>query len=732
MGKTRLAQHIAGGVRDHFADGVIFVSLAPIRDPELVLPTIAQALQLPELGDRSLAEQLTAVLQRQQLLLILDNVEQVVDAAPQITRLLGTCPGLKALVTSRAALRVTGEHEFPVPPLNVPDHAEYSRLPPLEELEGNGAIALFVARAQAVLPSFTLDDANAPSVVEICSRLDGLPLAIELAAAWVRVLPPEALVARLSSRLTLLAGGARDQPARLRSMRDAIAWSHDLLPSAERGLFRRLAVFAGGFTLDAAEAVTEVAPDRGDDILVGILSLVEASLIARAEDSGGVPRYRMLETVREFALEHLVASGEADGIMERLAAWASALAAPGNEQMFGPTPLRWLERCETELDNLRAVLSWALERRDAPTAQNLYGDLGWFWYVRGHLSEGRRWGEQAISINDLGSSSERLKALRIAAVLAWGQGDYPRAKELLEESLAHPSTGDLERGVSTALHFLGLVAEDEDRFDEAEALQEQALTRFRADGHLGWAGYALNALGVIAYERGDTARAAERFAEALDLFRTVNHAYGMAVTLMNLAKVARAHGDYPRAAALYGESLTLRWAQGEKRHIAGCLRGLASVAAAARQYARAARLYGAAEAAREAIGAPAPRRHPLSGEAVDRARAGLDESAFAAEWTAGRLLPLAEAVAEALAAARETIMDAANGVTRTRGESYGLTRKEIDVLHLLCEGLTNREIGERLFISSRTAQTHVQHILAKLGVSTRTAAAALAVEHDLV
>jgi predicted ATPase/DNA-binding CsgD family transcriptional regulator len=731
VGKTRLAQQIAAGIEDAFVDGAVFISLASTQDPDFVLPAIAQTLDLPELGDRPLAEQLTAVLQRQHLLLILDNVEQVVDAAPQITRLLGACPGLKALVTSRAALRVTGEHEFRVHPLILPNRSEATRLPPLVDLERNEAIMLFVARAQAVLPEFSLTEANAPAVVEICSRLDGLPLAIELAAAWVRVLPPEALVARLSSRLALLTGGARDQPARLRSMRDAIAWSHDLLPPPERVLFRRLAVFPGGFTLDAAEAVIEATAEIGGDVLAGILSLVQTSFLTLADDPGGMPRYRMLETVREYGLEQLDASGEANGVMERLAVWAFALASPGNVQMFGLAPLSWLERCETEFDNLRAILNWAIERKDATTAQSLYADLGWFWYVRGRLSEGRRLGERAIALNGGGPSEQWLKALRIAGVLAWVQGDYPRAKELCEESLAHPAAISSEPGVSVALHFLGLIAEAEDRHDEAEALQEQALDRFRAEGHLGWVGYVFNALGVIAYERGEMVQSAAHLEEALDQFRTVNHAYGMALALMNLAKVARGQGEYSRAAALYGESLALRWVQGEQRHIAGCLRGLASVAAAARQYTRAARLYGAAETMREAIGASAPRHHALSDQAVARVRAGLGEAAFAAAWAAGRALPPAEAVAEAQAVSADAAVTAADKQL-TPAAQHGLTRREVEVLELVCEGRSNRDIGERLCISERTAGTHVQNILDKLDVSTRAAAAAYAVEHGLI
>jgi DNA-binding CsgD family transcriptional regulator/tetratricopeptide (TPR) repeat protein len=390
-----------------------------------------------------------------------------------------------------------------------------------------------------------------------------------------------------------------------------------------------------------------------------------------------------------------------------------------------------LERCETEFDNLRAVLNWALERKDATTAQSLYADLGWYWYVRGRLSEGRRLGERAIALNGGGPSEQWLKALRIAGVLAWVQGDYTEAKELCEESLAHPAAIGSEPGVSVALHFLGLIAEAETRHDEAEALQKQALARFRAAGHLGWVGYVFNALGVIAYERGEMVQSAAHLEEALDQFRTVNHAYGMALALMNLAKVARGQGDYSRAAALYGESLALRWARGEQRHIAGCLRGLASVAAAARQYTRAARLYGAAESMREAIGASAPRHHALSDQAVARVRSGLGEAAFAAAWAAGRALPVAEAVAEALAVTTAAVGPAGDEPS-TRAARHGLTRREVEVLKLVCEGRSNREIGGRLFISERTAGTHVQNILDKLDVSTRAAAAAYAVESGLV
>jgi non-specific serine/threonine protein kinase len=730
VGKTRLALQIAAEFEDAFADGVVFVSLASIRDPELVLPAIAQALDLPELGDRSLPEQLAAVLRRQHLLLVLDNVEQVIEAAPRITILLGACPGLKALITSRNVLRVTGEHDFPVLPLALPDRPDHAYLPSLDELARNDAVTLFVTRAQAALPGFALTEENASAVVEICSRLDGLPLAIVLAAAWVRALSLEALVARLGSRLALLTGGARDQPARLRTMRDAIAWSHDLLPPMERVLFRRLAVFAGGFTLEGVEAVAGTSAEIGGDLLTGILSLIEASLLIRSEAPSSVPRYRMLETVREFALEQLGVSGEVDGVMERLAAWELALAAE-YEQIFGPAPRDWLEQCEAELDNLRAVLSWALQREDATTAQGLAGPLFWFWYYAGRLSEGRTWNERTLAIGDTSPTLERMRALRSTSTLAWAQGDYVRARELGEEALGLSSSVSTVLDTARVLYGLGLIAADEGRYDEAAALHEESLACFRSEERPEWAGNALNALGVIAYERDEMTRAAERFAEALDQFRLVESVHGIGRVLTNLAKVARAQGDYARAAELYRESLALRWAQGEKPQLAGCLRGLASVAAAARQYRRAARLYGAAEAAREAIGAPASRHHVLSQRALASVRSGLGENAFAVEWTAGRALPLAEAVAEALTVTIDVAGTAA-GMVKTPSAQHGLTRREVEVLDLVRQGCSNREIGERLFISERTARTHVQNILDKLNLSTRAAAAAYAVEHGLV
>jgi DNA-binding CsgD family transcriptional regulator/Tfp pilus assembly protein PilF len=444
-----------------------------------------------------------------------------------------------------------------------------------------------------------------------------------------------------------------------------------------------------------------------------------------------VPRYRMLETIREFALEHLAASGEADGIMERLAEWSFAMAASGYHQIFGRSPRGWLERCEAELDNVRAVLSWALERGNATTAQGLCGALFWFWYIPGHLSEGRTWGERSLALDRSGPTYEKMRVLGSTATLAWAQGDYPRARELCQQAVTLAASVGTVLDVARSLHVLGLIAEDEEQYEEAEKLQEESLALFRREERPEWIGNALNALGVIAYEQGEMARASEFFTEALDQFRLREFTYGKGRALTNLAKIARDQGDYARAAALYGESLALRWAQGEKPHLAGCLRGLASVAAAARRYTRAARLYGAAEAMQEAIGAAAPRHHSHSDLVVASVRSGLGEAAFAVEWSAGRALSLPEAVAEALAVTPEVIAATARKAS-TPATRHGLTPRELEVLRQVREGCTNREIGERLYISERTARTHVQNILDKPDLSNRAAAAAYAVEHGLL
>jgi len=391
VGKTRLALQVAADAAGHFPGDIWFVPLAPIRDPDLVAATVAQALGVRVGSERTSRDALAAFLRERAALLLLDNFEQVVGAVPLVADLLAACPRLTVLVTSRMRLRIAGEREYPVPPLALPPSDGPGSL---DAVIGSAAVALFAERAQELAPNFVLTETNAPAVAEICRRLDGLPLAIELAAARIRVLPPRALLSRLERRLPLLTGGGNDAPARLRTMRDAIAWSHDLLGEDEQKLFRRLSVFAGGFTLEAATAVVSAAGEAGIDVLEGVSSLVDSSLLQLAgesDDDGGEPRYLLLETVREFGQEQLDASDEAEAVRRRHAAFVFGLVEELAPRLTGADEAVWLDRLAAELANVRAGLAWTLEHEAAETALRLTTDLGRFWYARGDPSEGERW-----------------------------------------------------------------------------------------------------------------------------------------------------------------------------------------------------------------------------------------------------------------------------------------------------------------------------------------------------
>ena len=739
VGKTRLAIEVAAVLEGEFADSAVFVSLAPVRDPELVVSAITHALDLRELADRSPIEQLAAALRSKHLLLVLDNFEQVVDAAPTVATLLGRCPGVKALVASRSVLRLSGEHNFRVPPLLPP---EPDRQDAPSTSDDNPALALFLARARAVQSDFVLTAENRQVVIEICRRLDGLPLAIELAAVWTSVLSPAELLNRLSRRLTVLTGGPRDQSDHHRTMREAIAWSHDLLSSSERAIFRRLSVFAGGFTVAAAEAVLDesTAPSSPlnrrlspvDSVLAGIASLVDKSLMQQIGRPEGPPRLRMLETIREFGLEQLAATGETKATMQRLVGWCQDLLEGSGSAFFTSAQRQWVDRLEIEHDNLRAVVAWALERGDATTAQSLVEQLGWFWIPRGYWTEGRSLSECALALGDAAPTPERASALPRTATFAWQQGDYRRARELAEEGLLLSRRIGHEFAESSSLLVLGWTAEDEGRFDEAETYLTEALHLLESQGRSTWVGFTLNSLGVVAFERGETERAASWFEAAREIFHAIGNTYGIGFVLANLAKTARKHADYPNAATLYAESLEILYRQGDRWRVAGCLRGIASVAVTTRRYTQAARLWGAAEAVREAVGAPAQRLNVRAQEAIAETRRGLGDEAFATAWAAGRALTLAEAVAEALVESTAAALLAPAVARTSAANQFSLTSRELDVLRLLPRGLSNREIGEVLFITERTAATHVQHIFAKLGVNSRVETVALAVEHGLV
>jgi predicted ATPase/DNA-binding CsgD family transcriptional regulator len=733
VGKTRVALQVSAEARAAFPDGVAFVQLASIRDPGLVLPTIAQAFGLRDTGTQPLRERLTAFLRAKQLLLVLDNFEQVLPAAPVIPDLLATCPGLRVMVTSRAVLRVSGEHDIRIPPLQLPAP---SRVPLATDVAAAEAVRLFVDRAIAARDDFVLTDANAADVVAICHRVDGLPLALELAAARVAHLPPAALRARLDQQPALLAGGPRDQPARLQSMRDAIAWSYNLLPVDEQALFRRLAVFVGGCTPEAAQAVCE--SDLGVDILEGLASLVDTSLLRQEEGPGGEPRFGMLETIREYGLEQLAANGEGDTARHAHANYFLAFAETADEGLLRPHPTHelWRDRLAAERDNIRAALGWLVDQGEAERSQRLAGALGHFWFLFSNFREGAEWLERTLALPHPAAMGPRALALRWAGVLTLYRLDAPRAAIHLDESLAlFRALGDTY-GIALVLVGVGLVGIHQGDYERAIALHEEALGLVQTLGDAlpgppFLATVCLHNLGAAAYGLGEHASAAAYFEEALARVRDLGHSSLALVALAGLGNVARDQGDYVRSAELYREGLEQSWTRGNKRITAYTLAGLGSIAGAHDQPELATRLFGAAEALLEVIGVPLmPAFRAGHERAVAAVRAALPATAFTEAWEAGRALSLKEAVAAARAVANLPHSSAAATVPAA-GMNLGLTPREREVLRLLVEGRSDKEIAEVLSISSRTVGGHVTHLLTKLGVETRTAAATYAVRHGL-
>ncbi|MDQ2807762.1 MAG: tetratricopeptide repeat protein [Chloroflexota bacterium] len=772
-GKTRLALQVAGSWADESPDDVWFVPLTALTDPALVLPAVAAALGVRESGGLSLAEALAAYLCDRAGLLLLDNFEQVLGAAPAVGALLAACPRLKVLATSRAALHIHGEQEFPVPPLGLPDAVTAAGLPAESD-----AVRLFVARATAVRPDFALTVETAPAIAAICARLDGLPLAIELAAARSKVLPPAALLARLtdSPALPLLTGGARDLPARQQTLRGAIAWSYALLPPAEQALFRRLSVFAGGWTLAAADEVVGVryqasgsgggsgGRDQGSDdtavvgrqssvvgaessairnlshstlntqhstlVFDGLATLIDHSLVLRGEAADGEPRFTMLATLRAFGAEQLIATGEAAAVAAAHAGYYMDLVITGEPQLRGPAQRAWLDRLDREGDNVRAVLAWALAQESPAPALHLSGLLGWFWNGRGYFSEGRTWLERALARSNPSKRTTTLAlALNWAGVLAFRQGDAAAAHDLLAESAAIFREQADREGLAYALAVLGVVALYGGDPTQARALLGESVALFRQVGN-GWGvALALRNLGEVAAAAGDAAAQA-LLRESVALFRSVGDGWGLALALNTLGQVTAAAGDAAGAAAHFRESLGLFHELGDRQGIAWGLAALGGLAGQAGDPARAARLFSAATRVLAAISA---RLDPVDRTAFERnvaaAQAALAPAAWDAAWAAGRRLSLDAAIALAGEPLPAGVRGQGSGV---RGqEPDDLTAREREVLRLLAAGLTDSAIAAQLSLSPRTVQTHVRSIYSKLDLATRSAATRYALEHHL-
>jgi predicted ATPase/DNA-binding XRE family transcriptional regulator len=646
VGKTRLALQAAREIADLFPDGVAFVALAPLNDPALVISTTARSLGLREAEGQTPHEVLVARLQGRRLLLLLDNFEHVLGAAPEIAELIEACPDLAILVTSRAALHVRGEQEYPVPPLALPAS---TRSPAVEEVVGSPAGRLFLERARAASPAFGLEEGNVAAVASICWRLAGLPLALELAAAKVRFLDPATLLSRLDRALS--AGWARDLPERQRTMRATLDWSHDLLSDREKALFRCLSVFSGGFTLEAAETVGAATREVNAEDVLGLLErLVEQSLVEAEVAGPEEPRYRMLEPVRQYALERLEESGEADEVRRSYCALFLALAERAHPELMGPRQLDWLDRLERENGNLRAAMSWALLEDEVGIAARLAWALWLFWWVRGYHSEGRRWVE-ALLERDI-PPALRPAVTAVASFMAYTQGDHEMVERHSAETLELSRQAGDTLCAAYARFMLAVSATQRGDFEDTVPSFEEALTLFRQSGEEGMVPIARLWPGTILLLQGDHDRAVSVFDEALAMARQQGNMHAASVALYNLAQVALLRDDHEQATRILEEGVTLAEQMRDRANLSYFLEGLAVVAGAQELAERSARLFGATEGLMEAVGAPVYNYVKVDPSLYQRkkasARSQLGEEAFEAAWAEGRAMIFEKAVAYAL------------------------------------------------------------------------------------
>ncbi len=853
VGKTRLSLAVAQNLLQEFVNGVYFVSLAALNDPDFVLPAIAQAFGLQEGRACSLFEQVQKAIGSQSVLLLLDNFEHVLAVAPSLSNLLITCPHLRLLVTSRAALRVYGEQEFPLSPLPLPD---LKCAPLYDELLQYAALTLFAQRAQAITPSFQVTEANIYAIAEICIRLDGLPLAIELAAARTRLLSPRALLARLEHRLEVLSGGACTMPDRHQTLRATIAWSYHLLAPQEQRLFRYLAVFSGGCTLRAAEALAQPVGLATCTVIDSLCTLLENHLLFQEEQVEGDPRLFMLETIREYGLECLERCGELEKACAVHAAYFLALAEEAEPYIKGPQQLLWQLCLEHEQENVRTALQWLVEQKEPTLVLRFLAALGHYWTICGHLNEGRRWlqsaseilhkeaciaeraraliaaaelvsalgdyaaacalaGEGATIARELGDKRSLAYALYREAQARWFQGNLISAEALIEEGLALARETEDAWLLASLTGFLGTIYYFQKTLPEARMHFEQAVAQFRilADNHalsraLDWLAYCVASQGdldraeafwqevlplarevndlirlssvlyqlgfiaiiqndwpladnllqeslmlaqemrqdeaitaVLRYQaflarlRGNQAQATLLAQESLALARKTGHMWDCQDALLLLGGIEQSQGNLTRARALFQEGLTLAKQTSYQPSIGRYLLGFGSLAIAEKQPRRAARLFGAAESLLDM-------NNPMDFDPFMRLsyereaaalRAELGEAEYAALQAEGRARLLQDQLL--LEEYSDKPVVSPPRISKRRPLSpipAGLTRRELDVLRLLANGLSNKEIAESLVISARTVDGHLVSIYSKLQVSSRTAAICYAREHLLL
>ncbi len=794
IGKTRLAMEVAAALLDAYRDGVWIVELAAITDSALVTTAIAQTLQVHDRNEGDESESLRRVLRSKHMLLVLDNFEQVVDSAPTIRNLLDSAPELRILVTSRTPLRLRGERIIDVPPLAIPPlnlPLTVDRTTEVDYIGQSEAVRCFVARAQDVSPRFALTPANVRAVAELCMRLDGLPLAIELAAARISLLSPEAMLKRWNMngdlRLKFLTGGPRDLPVRHQALRTTIAWSYGLLSPVEQRVFARLAVFVGGCTVEAAE---DVCGNGTDETLDELQALVENSLVQRVTRRSGVhatehDRLVMLETVREFALDQLEQCGEAQAMRQRHARYFLRLALTAEPELVRSTQRAWLERLEQEHDNLRAALQWSV-RQHAPEhlecALRLASALTEYWKIRGYPGDGRDWWERLLRASENLPDHLRARALSGAGTQAWMQSDFTRATELHTAALAlYRRLGDTA-GIATALQDLGAQAMERGDLASAIPLYDECIVLRREVGDDAGIASTLSNMGVIAELQGDYVLAAARYEESLALCRKIGHLAFVALVLHNIGEVAQHQGNYARAMAFYEESFAIaqmldyRHISAELLHKLGnlatvegkpwralarlqeglllfrqfgnivgiltCLEGMAAALASTATHTPAlARdavvLWGAVEAQRAILCAVRPLADATFYDPyMQRAHALLDEATYAAALHEGQALSFEATVERGLNLALHEPMAVPN-VAAPRASAHPqnlhtLSEREREVLQLVSRGHSDKEVAALLVISPRTVQTHLTSIYSKLAVNSRHAATIFALEHGLV
>ncbi|CAN5691115.1 hypothetical protein BH09CHL1_BH09CHL1_35050 [soil metagenome] len=770
VGKTRLSLAVADRLRNVFEDGFLFVPLAAVTEPGHVVVAIASALGVSETGEQPIEELVRTALSDRHMLLVLDNLEQVVAAGGTIASLLADAPDLKILVTSRIALRVSVEQRLAVSPLQPPDTGDAANV---DALNANAAVALFTQRARAVQPDFAVDPENGAAIAAICQRLDGLPLALELAASRLAVLSPAALLAQLSDRLRMLNRGPKDAPARQRTMRAAIAWSYDLLTPEEQRFFRVASVYPAPFSFASIE---DFAGDGEIDPLDGITMLLETSLLQREEGGGDEIRFRMLETIRSFGAEQLIDTGEDDATREKFAQLVIVFAERLTAGVQGPDTQRWLEAADRDIDHVRVVLSWLLGRDDYSRAQHLAGRMWRYWDNRGRNIEGREWFERSLAGGVDERSLTRCEAAYGLAMLVESQGHVEIASQWLDHALKIAENLNNTLEIARVKDAQGFVARGRGDYESALSLHHHALSLARSVGDSLTEARALNHIGAVAFVTGDSSTANAYFGQVVQLFRENSNPrflstallnYGasfselgmnaeaeqfareayevasaigeqrtMGMALLNLAEVHERRGELELANERICESLPVLKAMEDLYSLAIASQNIGSIAAAAKKWERSARFL-ACSARLFSTGGLA--HGPVEQERLDTTlatvRTALGDDAFTAIWDAGALMTTEQMIAESPYPANDApIAQLVVPVVAPLEPSdpFGITPREKEVLALLVEGRSDREIAGELFISHRTVMRHVSSILDKLGAPTRTAAATAAIRAGLV